>query len=341
MNPPSENRPRLDLSGGIVKRTRILLAGLLVTLPFLQHAGAQAPNNDSIQLSKTVPIADVHMHIFKGLTPADLLSAMDRNKVQWGGGVGPVGPGYDPKDFLNTLGSRYFPGGGQAEQYTMFQSGGERALLDANSAEFKALLEKLEQQFTSKEIFGVGELILNNKQSIAMPGFGRKVDIDAEALQQLYRLAEKHKGFVQIHMDGDNDSIEAMEKVAKAYPSISVILAHCMSRATVQTAKGVLERNGNVYCDTSYRSTARNGSPFLRPHMIHTESSADASWIALIEAMPDRFMVGSDIYTKDVAYDTVIAAIRTGLLEKLTVPTLKKVAFENAQRVFHLPEVSP
>lgn len=316
--------------------SRMAMAGLVLSLPLAQNAAAQTVSGNSAQLATTVPIADVHMHIFRGLSPADLRSAMDRNNVRWGGGVGPVGPGYDPRDFIKELGPRYFPSGAQAEQYSMFQSGGERELVNADSPQFKALIEKLDQQFVSKEIFGVGELILNNKQSTAMPGFARKVQIDAQALQQYYQLAEKHDGFVQIHMDGDQDSIAELEKVAKTYPKVPFILSHCMTRANAQTARSVLERNGNVYCETSYRSTARNGTPFLRPHMIHTADSTESSWLELIEAMPDRFMVGSDIYGRDVTYDAVIAAIRSGLLAKLSEPTLKKVAFENAKRVFRL-----
>ena len=111
-----------------------------------------------------------------------------------------------------------------------------------------------------------------------------------------------------------------------------------MTRASAQVARSVLERYANLYCETSYRSMARNGAPGLRPFMIHTAESVDSGWLAVIEALPDRFMVGSDIYAKDVSYDVVISAIRSGLLAKLSPTTLKKVAHENAQRVFRLSQ---
>lgn len=336
MNNIFKNIIHQKFPGMVIKFSRMAIASVVLSLSAGPNVFSQEAADNSAQLAATVPIADVHMHLFKGLTPTDLHSAMDRNNVRWGGGVGPVGPGYDPKDFIKELGARYFPGGAQAEQFSMFQSGGERELLNEDSPQLKALLEKLEQQFILKEIFGIGELILSNKKSTAMPGFDRKVKIDAQALQQYYRLAEKHDGFVQIHMDGDPDSIAEFEKIAQGYPKTPFILSHCMSRSNPQSAREVLERNSNVYCETSYRSTARNNSPFLRPYMIHTAYSTESSWLDLIEAMPDRFMVGSDVYSKDVQYDTVIAAIRSGLLAKLSEPTLKKVAFENAKRVFHL-----
>ena len=134
---------------------------------------------------------------------------------------------------------------------------------------------------------------------------------------------------------------ERLAEMAKRYPDVPFILAHCMTRAPAQVAREVLTRHANLYCDTSYRSTARNAAPMLRPHMIHTAEGTDSAWLAVIEALPDRFMVGTDIYTQDVSYDAVIGAIRSGLLAKLSPTTLKKVAHENAQRVFRLPALQP
>jgi hypothetical protein len=102
--------------------TTFLLAA--VVMPAL----AQTNPGESKKLAAEVPIADVHMHLYRSLVPADLLSAMDRNNVRWGGGVGPLAPGYDPKDFSKVLGKRYFPAGAMSEFYEMFQLGGESAL---------------------------------------------------------------------------------------------------------------------------------------------------------------------------------------------------------------------
>lgn len=322
------------------ERFRGAWVGLSVAL-LLVAVPARADEAESAKLAASVPIADVHMHLFRGLSPEALRAAMDRNNVRWGGGVGPVGPGYDPLAFRELLGPRYFPAGAQAEQFVMFQAGGASELTSADSPRFKALMEQLTGQFERKEITGVGELVLNNNRSSAMPGFARKVRVDADNLQAMYALAQKYQGFVQVHMDDDRDSIEQIEHMAKRYPDVPFILAHCMTRAPAQVAREVLTRHANLYCDTSYRSTARNAAPMLRPHMIHTAEGTDSAWLAVIEALPDRFMVGTDIYTQDVSYDAVIGAIRSGLLAKLSPTTLKKVAHENAQRVFRLPALQP
>ncbi|WP_157077129.1 hypothetical protein, partial [Curvibacter delicatus] len=69
-------------------------------------APVRANEAESASLAASVPIADVHMHLYRGLTPEELRAAMDRNNVRWGGGVGPVGPGYDPLEFGKVLGPR-------------------------------------------------------------------------------------------------------------------------------------------------------------------------------------------------------------------------------------------
>jgi hypothetical protein len=312
----------------------VVLALALVAGPLA--ATAQMGTEESKALASQVPIADVHMHLYLGLTPAELKSAMDRNNVRWGGGVGPVGPGYDPKDFSKMLGNRYFPAGANSELYELFQLGGASAMQDAEGESFKALAKKVTEQFVKKEISGIGELVLNNSASSYTPSFRRKVKINAETVLVLFGIAEKYKGFVSIHMDNDGDSVQELESVVSRFPTVPVILSHCMSRASAGDAKSLLERYPNLYCDTSFRSSARISAPALQRFMIHTRSGADSDWLALMEAMPDRFMVGSDVYTKDVSYDGIIEAIRTGLLQHLSVPTLRKVAFENAQRVFRL-----
>lgn len=319
-----------------------VLAGFLVSL--VLSALAAPSFADSAQLARETPIADVHMHLYKGLQPQELLDAMNRNNVRWGGGVGPLGPGYDPKDFSRLLGERYFPAGAQAEYHVMFTSGGESEMTNPESPRFKALVERLTTQFENKEITGLGELILSNHQSAGFPGYGRKVRIDGETFQILFRLAQKYQGYVLIHADANADSIAEISNMAKGFPSVPIILAHCIPGSSSETVRKLLEAFPNLYCETSYRSTARNNAPRLHPSAIHTETSAKSDWVALIEQMPDRFMVGSDFYiiavsgavATDATYDKVIGAIRSGLLSQLKPETIRKVAYQNAQKLFRL-----
>ena len=70
------------------------LKQMICVVGFLGFAQAalSAPEKvpESVELAKSVPIADVHMHLVN-LSVADHRAQMDRNNVRWGGGVGPAG----------------------------------------------------------------------------------------------------------------------------------------------------------------------------------------------------------------------------------------------------------
>ena len=60
------------------------------------------------------------------------------------------------------------------------------------------------------------------------------------------------------------------------------------------------------------------------------------SWKKLIEDYPDRFVVGLDTVQNWEEYESVLRAIRFGLLANLSPETAKKVAHKNAQAWFGL-----
>jgi predicted TIM-barrel fold metal-dependent hydrolase len=54
---------------------------------------------------------------------------------------------------------------------------------------------------------------------------------------------------------------------------------------------------------------------------------------------PDRFMIGSDTHYPDESrYDDVMKEFRDGLFPYLQPETLKKVAYQNAVKVFRLAD---
>jgi predicted TIM-barrel fold metal-dependent hydrolase len=60
-------------------------------------------------------------------------------------------------------------------------------------------------------------------------------------------------------------------------------------------------------------------------------------WKAVIEAFPDRFMLGSDTCCGwDAHYTEAITEIRSNLLPYLSVDVIELVAYKNALRVFKL-----
>ena len=308
-----------------------LLAPACIVFPALGQDTQAAQK----QLAQDVPIADVHMHLFPALTPQEALARMDRNNVRWAGGVGALRKDTDLGAYSALLGKRYFPAGGQPEMGVMWFSGGASELVNAEGNAFKGLLAKADQDFQDGKIQGIGELILNNRASHPQPNFRRKVQIDAPTFVAMFQLAEKHGGFVQIHTEDDSDSLQGLENLAREFPNVPIILSHCLARATASTAKALLEKHPNMYCETSARSSVILSAPSVEQHQIHDQYRARSQWVELMESMPDRFMVGSDD-TGHHSYDAIIGTIRTGLLPHLSEATMKKVAYENAVRVFKL-----
>jgi predicted TIM-barrel fold metal-dependent hydrolase len=327
--------------GGLVSAAaRLLASGLCLTLacPMAAHAQDAAAQR---QLALEVPIADVHMHTYPGLTAVELRSQMDRNRVRWGGAVGatfygPYGP--NVQEFIQALGPRYIPAGAQPDFTVLYSTGGTAAMENAESTAFQSLLARLEQDFANKSIRGIGELILNNRNSHPLPAFRRKAQVDAPSFEALFDLAAKHGGFVQLHIEDDNDSVASLERLLRKHPTMPVILSHCMAKATATFAQALLARHPQLYCELSARSSIFLKAPHVQAYQIHDASTANAAWVALIEAMPDRFMLGSDATGRNLDYDEIIAAFRTGLLPALREPTLRKVAYGNAQRLFQLPD---
>ena len=290
------------------------------------------------KLAMEVPIADVHMHVYPGLKPAELLEAMDENKVLWGGGVGAVVAPARIDDFLPVLGKRYFPAGGQAEYVEIYRDGKVPALESADHPLFVKLKADLDRDLASGKIRGIGELILNNVNSHPNPAFRRKATIDAAPIKALFSLAEKHQAFVQIHMEDDPQSLKQLGHLLEAHPRVPVILSHCLAVGGADSARQFLSRYPNAYCELSARSPAVLQAPVaMQKYGVHDHANLEAPWLDLIEQMPDRFMVGSDSFASFVRYGHAIRLARSGLLANLSEATMRKVAYENAVRVFRLP----
>jgi predicted TIM-barrel fold metal-dependent hydrolase len=86
-----------------------------------------------------------------------------------------------------------------------------------------------------------------------------------------------------------------------------------------------MARYTSLYADTSYRET----------DILNGTGGIDPEWRRVLENYADRFMVGSDTWVNDQweAYDQLIA-INRKWLAYLTPRTAKKIAFQNAERLF-------
>ena len=310
------------------------IAALAAVLAIATSASAQQ-SPESAALAAQVPIADVHFHLETRFVPADIKALLDRNNVRWAGGVGGIYRGATSdlrQGFVDVLGDRYIPALGQPEFAVIFmREGGARATENADLPSFRALLERAEAEFKAGTLKGFGELFVNNLTSNPDRAFTRKIAADAPTMRAMYQLAAKYGGYVAMHMEIEGESRQ-VEALASIEPRATVILSHCGVSADPATIRALMDKHPNIYCDLAWRAppVARG----MTGRIIFDESGARAEWLALIEDKSDRFMIGTDAYCCD--YSQTIEVFRKGLLARLTPATLRKVAYENAQRVMKL-----
>ena len=318
----------------ILKNTIIIWITASLTVATVAHA-----QTTSKELAETVPIADVHRHVQRWVSPEQLKQQMHDQNVGWSGAVGaPFGP-WDAAPYAQLLGKKYIATAGQVELSGIYAQHGASGLTDINLDTYKTLLQRSDKLFADGRIKGFGELILNNQTSNPMLSFRRKVNIDSAPIEAMVKIAAKYKGFVQIHSEDDADSVDQIKTLAAKYPDVSIILSHCLLTGNVDLIKTLLNQHPNLYCEMSARSKSHHpnlDNERIRTRVVYSEDFAKDEWIKLIDAFPTRFMVGTDTYNPNVNFEQNIAEIRKGLLARLQPANIELVAYKNAVRVMRL-----
>ena len=316
---------------------RVILLGLLAFSAATQAQEKPVKVQESIELAKTVPISDVHMHTVDRFVSFHK-EQMDRNNVKWGGGVGPTGKNPpSTKDIQAALGSRYFFGLGQAEFTQVFFSAGAEGLTNTNSQAFVEMFKVADGLLETRQAYGFGEIHIDNNNSSPSSNFRRKVTLDNPVVRTMYEIANKHSGFIQLHMEADDANIAALQRYLVAFPQVSTIISHGLPYGKQTLIRDLLKKHPNIYFELSRKGAVLNekeaGQAFSTHHGVKE------FWLKSLEMYPDRFMVGSDTHYPDESkYDDVMKEFREGLFPYLQPETLKKVAYQNAVKVFRLTE---
>ena len=284
--------------------------------------------------ANNLPIADVHFHPHPGIHPSAALEKINENHVRWLAS-GEIKGGKNLRDkYKAFLKDRYLPLGGQSDFNKIFFKDGEDALEDINNPLFKKTIRNLEEEFKKGEIVGVGELFINKKSRDRL---ARTSNVFAPTYQKVLDLVDKYDGVMQVHVDSDKRAVEQLKMLANYNPSGKIIWAHCGGDTTANEVRMILTSHPNIFCDLSFRHppmVSQRISAKKPNKKIFDNHSLDNSWKSLIEELPNRFMIGTD--TKKLGpYNSAIYAIRNGLLANLSVDTAKKVAIENAERIFN------
>jgi predicted TIM-barrel fold metal-dependent hydrolase len=162
----------------------------------------------------------------------------------------------------------------------------------------------------------------------------RKIDRDPShpAFLKLLAIAARHGAAMVIHDELTADATRKLEKALAAERKAVIVLAHA-GEATPGGLQAVLARHPNLMVDLS-------GMHFQRTPSLASESGPlDPGWKALIEAMPDRFLMGIDVWSprlfEPAMLDRLMKWTRR-VLGELSPEAAERVAWKNAAALYRL-----
>jgi predicted TIM-barrel fold metal-dependent hydrolase len=312
------------------------------------HAGATEPVNPA-----SLPIADAHFHLMRYMTPEELLLNMNKHNIRWVVSAGAQGlvPNGPPNPWLRDAAAaelikeRYLAAAGWGEMVRGERDHGVKIYTDELSPPRNDLFRRMKEQLATGQRV-IAETFPNAQTSSVDPLRQRRLPTDSPYFREIFDIAKQHSIPVPMHMQWHPDSAAQLEKLLASDRQGVIVLSHCGKDTVANDIRPLLERNPNLFCDLGFRSppqSEKEGQRWPERIIFWGDSSfrkADIKpdWKQLIEDYPDRFMVAiDDVHSWD-EYAGVVAAIRQGVLAKLSPATAEKVAYKNAVRIFRLKD---
>ena len=177
---------------------------------------------------------------------------------------------------------------------------------------------------------GIGEVMARHDDLTALT-YGESPRADHVALDGVYSLAAEQDLPVSIHSNiasvwlREPNYLHEMENALKRHRRTRFIWCHAgISRRldvpTITTVlRTTLEENDNLWIDLSW---------VVFDEYVVPEGTPDPAWVALVEAYPDRFMIGTDVLGR---FSNLPAEIQKHyvFLDALEPSTARKVARDN------------
>jgi predicted TIM-barrel fold metal-dependent hydrolase len=177
---------------------------------------------------------------------------------------------------------------------------------------------------------GIGEVMARHDDLTALT-YGDTAQADSTALKPVYTLAAKYDLPVFIHSNAGSVwkrepiYLREMETAIQNNPQTKFVWCHAgvSRRIDIPTLTRELRR-----LLTTYPNLKIDLSWVVFDSYLVKDSKATGDWVSLIEAFPDRFMVGSDIVGHFADYAPTLQRYYI-LLDALKPETARKVAREN------------
>ncbi len=286
--------------------------------PALQLKTLRAPATaalpvDAADTAAPVPFVDAHVHLNDEAMELDLMRryGVERAVVFWG------------RDSDNESVAR--AAARHPDRFIAFASvSPERtAYRRAWDKDDGALLGALDALLATGSYRGIGEISVTHFPS---PGFP-ETDYDPAGpmMRGIMALARKYRVPVLVHAEWTR--MRAFSDLLAAFPEVAVIWAHG-GYTPLFVAQRMLERHPNLYYELSARTWPRHPrSPDYT--ILRDGEHVWPQWLALIEARPERFLVGTDASHHSTQSEAMKFASVQSFLRQLSPATRERVARTN------------
>jgi predicted TIM-barrel fold metal-dependent hydrolase len=157
-------------------------------------------------------------------------------------------------------------------------------------------------------------------------------DPSAPAFMQILELSAQRGVPVVIHDELTPAAAASLEAALAAHRQATIVLAHA-GQSKPAALEPLLARNANLKVDLS-------GMHFQRtPSLARENGPLDRSWKALITKMPDRFLMGLDLWMARLFEPAMLDRLMTWtrrVLGELPPDVAEQVAWKNAATLYHL-----
>jgi predicted TIM-barrel fold metal-dependent hydrolase len=150
-------------------------------------------------------------------------------------------------------------------------------------------------------------------------------DPSGPTLSGILALARKYRVPVLLHVEWTR--MRELSALLERFPEVTVIWAHG-GYTPLFVARRMLERHPNLVYELSARTWPRHPrSPDYT--ILRDGKDVWPEWLALIEAQPERFLVGTDASQRNAESDEMKFASVQSFLRQLSPATREKVARGN------------
>lgn len=185
------------------------------------------------------------------------------------------------------------------------------------------LLTSLDELLASGRFKGIGEI---SAVHFPAPGLG-ETDFDpmGPMMRGIMTVARRHRVPVMVHIELTR--LRELASLLEAFPDVPVIWAHG-GYSPLVIARRMLERHPNLYYELSARTWPVH--PRAPDYTILRDGrQVWPAWLALIEARPDRFLIGTDASHRSRESEVMKLESVQNVLRQLSPATRDRVARGN------------